>query len=394
MISSKNLLLTVSPQTTPKASTTSNSLEDSLDLTVKDKDDKKDDKDNSSTVDQSSFVTLLSQLSNSPTPEPAANESDSTSDSQNALVSELSNQQVTQDSQQTVDTANLLATPTTGDSKAQTVNTDNPALNWLDSENFKNLKSSGDTANSDTTSKLQANLSTALNSSLAQPAPAPVDVSSTPTNVGNSNTQPSIQELNSSLSQLDNLVAAAVGTKSDSKPDELVNLPTGATAVAAPMAMVTNQPSHLIGQPKSLDIPVPVTHTQWGDQFAEHIAWLGKNDVKSAVIKLNPEELGPIEISVKVVKDTASVNIVSHSAQVRDVMDQAIPKLRDMMSAEGLNLSDVQISADQRSGNAFAQNNNNNQQANDGTVFTEGDEEVQMVSSVKKPPKGLVDYFA
>jgi flagellar hook-length control protein FliK len=179
-----------------------------------------------------------------------------------------------------------------------------------------------------------------------------------------------------------------VGGKSDTSLD-LFNSPNNAVPV------ITNQPVHeqVIGQTKTLEIPVPVTHPQWGDKFADHIAWLGKNEITSAMIKIHPEELGPIEINIKVVKDVASVNIISHSAQVRDIMDQAIPKLRDVMSAQGLNLSEVQISADQR-GNAFAQNNNNQQQQDEAAVFYDGDEDVQMVSSVKKPPKGLVDYFA
>jgi flagellar hook-length control protein FliK len=123
--------------------------------------------------------------------------------------------------------------------------------------------------------------------------------------------------------------------------------------------------------------------------------WLGQNDIKSAVIKISPEELGPIEINVKVVKDNASVNIISHSAQVRDLVDQAIPRLRDMMAEQGLNLSDVQVNAEQRS-NQFAQsgNSNNDQQHEATSSASDADDEIQLISSVKKGPKRLVDYFA
>ncbi len=46
-----------------------------------------------------------------------------------------------------------------------------------------------------------------------------------------------------------------------------------------------------------------------------------------------------MEISVKMVKDSAVVTINSHSAQVRDSVDQAIPRLRDMMAEQGVNFS-------------------------------------------------------
>ncbi|TIE03627.1 flagellar hook-length control protein FliK, partial [Legionella pneumophila] len=55
--------------------------------------------------------------------------------------------------------------------------------------------------------------------------------------------------------------------------------------------------------PKNFSIPIHVNHSQWSEQLSEHIVWLGHQDVKSALIKIHPEELGPLEINVKVVKD-------------------------------------------------------------------------------------------
>lgn len=401
MISGKNLLSNIAPQANAKPSSSSNSADDVLSFAIQDSsDDKKDDKKDPNAVDPNSFVSLLSQLVSPQAQDSAANEanSNSGSDAQDTLISELSNpttQKVATDSQQSIDVADLLATQNVNDSNLQKVDTENPALNWLESENYKTLTAAGDNVDSTgkaSTTKAQPDVSAAINATLAKVStPTEASSASTVTNLTAQNPLPSLQELSSILNNADKMAAAVMGDKSDSKSDDLVSSLSNTST--PPMPVVTNQPQQIIGQPKSLEIPVPVTHPQWGDKFADHIAWMGNNDVKSAVIKIHPEELGPIEISVKVEKNSASVNIISHSAQVRDVMDQAIPKLRDMMSTEGLNLAEINISADQRSGNAFAQQNNSQQQ-NDGTAFTDGDEEVQMVSTVKKPPKGLVDYFA
>jgi flagellar hook-length control protein FliK len=140
---------------------------------------------------------------------------------------------------------------------------------------------------------------------------------------------------------------------------------------------------------KTLDIPVDIRNSQWADKFSEHIVWLGHQGIKSALIRVNPEELGPLEISIKVVKDSASVNIVSHSSHVRDVVDQALPRLREMMAEQGLNLSEAHVGLGDNS-QGFSQQNNERQDE----LFQSRDEEIQLSPLSKKPPKGLIDFFA
>ncbi|KTD51074.1 flagellar hook-length control protein FliK [Legionella quateirensis] len=141
---------------------------------------------------------------------------------------------------------------------------------------------------------------------------------------------------------------------------------------------------------KHIDISLPLSNAQWADKFSEHIIWLGHHGVKSAVIKLNPEDLGPLEISVKVVKDSASVNITSHSNHVRDIVDQALPRLRELMADQGLDLAEVTIGMD---GNSRQSEQNPN-----GFVKEETRQEIEdgaLITPLKKQSsKGLIDYFA
>lgn len=146
---------------------------------------------------------------------------------------------------------------------------------------------------------------------------------------------------------------------------------------------------------QSLSIPVNVNNPQWSNQLSNHIVWLGGQEVKSASIKINPEDLGPIEISVKVDKDSASasVNIITHSAEVTQLVHDSLAKLKEMMADEGLNLSDVHVGSDKDANSSqFSQNGTPNQQQslNDGA-----DESLQQITPLtKQPPKGIIDYFA
>lgn len=150
------------------------------------------------------------------------------------------------------------------------------------------------------------------------------------------------------------------------------------------------KPQSLLGT-HTFSIPVPVTESQWGAQFTEQIVWLGKHqDIQSARIKLHPEELGPIEIHLKVLKDSASLSIQSHSAVVRDLVEQTMPRLRELMGAEGIQLQDVQISSDGQAQHFARQDSHEfSELGNLGAEDEIGATEVHSIA-----PKGLVDTFA
>ena len=258
---------------------------------------------------------------------------------------------------------------------------DNHAVAWIDSTSFQSLSApAGPQLNS--TQPVIDNLVSNAKNTTDKPTIDTLTSDAAKNALGTKFTEDFMQTLKSSVD-----VPGVGGEKAPSTQKEIDNTSLlQNTQANTPL----NQPTHATGQTKSLEIPVNINNPGWGDKFAEQISWLGHQEIKSAVIKIHPEELGPLEISVKVDKDSASVNIISHSSHVRDIVDQAIPRLRDMMAEQGLNLSDVHVNSDRNSGQ-FSQQNNNDQQ---GSSSNSADEEVQLVTNIKKRPQGLIDYFA
>lgn len=379
MISTKNLLLNINSSSQLNSGKSVTSSADSLKMLGEN--ETKEDLEHTDEIDLSTFVLLLNQtFSNIPD----QNAAPSQSGLQNTLIKDLSFTNNAQTS--SVNTLLPEAQPVS-DSNLQNITSlsehDNPALNWIDSESYQSFAAKPAETNLVLTqqNKGLAELSPKIQTDAeAAPTIDPVQVDKIKNEVAHS-----LQQLSSAI--MSNNIPTDSVVKSDTLAQNL-----GSTVQNTQAQPVLPQAGHAQSQ-KTLDIPLPLNHAQWGDKFAEHIVWLGNNDIKSAVIKINPEELGPLEISVKVVKDSANVNILSHSMHVRDIVDQAIPRLRDMMADQGLNLANVQVSADTRSNNQFAQNNNNNDPHYEAS-FNEAEEEAQLVTSIKKPPKGLVDYFA
>ncbi len=99
----------------------------------------------------------------------------------------------------------------------------------------------------------------------------------------------------------------------------------------------------------SVATPMPQTPGQagWDNALGQRILWMTGQQVKEATIQLNPPELGQILVRVSVDGDQASVNFVSQYANVREAIDAALPRLREMLSADGLNLADASVN-DQR----------------------------------------------
>ena len=91
-------------------------------------------------------------------------------------------------------------------------------------------------------------------------------------------------------------------------------------------------------------ITIPPTRPEWGNAMGERLQWMVNNNIQSAEIRLDPPELGSVEIKIVINKDTAQVNFVTHNAQARDALEQAMPRLREMFAETGVSLGDVNVS--------------------------------------------------
>ncbi len=111
-------------------------------------------------------------------------------------------------------------------------------------------------------------------------------------------------------------------------------------------------------------------HPEWNQEMGEKILWMVKQEIPSAELRLNPRHLGPVTIRLDVKQDQVSVAFTTQHAAVKDAIEAAMPKLREMFTAQNLNLTDVNVSQDssseQRSSRSFAQMENQTGQRRQG----------------------------
>jgi hypothetical protein len=67
---------------------------------------------------------------------------------------------------------------------------------------------------------------------------------------------------------------------------------------------------------------------------------------QTAELSLNPPDLGPLHVVLSIDNDQASVMFMSHNADVRQTLEGALPRLRELMADSGISLGSTTVSAD------------------------------------------------
>jgi len=137
-----------------------------------------------------------------------------------------------------------------------------------------------------------------------------------------------------------------------------------ATAMSASLisdtAATPSQPVPLTNSPLNTlnaSISASISNPNWSQQMTQQVAYMVNAGVQQAQIKLNPAHLGPMEIKLAIKDDQANINFVTQHVQVRDALDAALPRLKEMLEQQGLNLADADVStqSEQREANSEKQ---------------------------------------
>lgn len=153
--------------------------------------------------------------------------------------------------------------------------------------------------------------------------------------------------------------AFIVSTSTDASPDPGASggipISTGPDATStAPVGTIPSLESltRPAAAPRTIAATVvDVLHPQAPRQMAETVAWhVPAQGAAEVQIRVNPEELGPVDVQLKLDGDKVSVRFDLADERVRDVVQSSLPSLSAMLSARGLQLDQAQVFAQQRDG--------------------------------------------
>ena len=153
------------------------------------------------------------------------------------------------------------------------------------------------------------------------------------------------------------------------------------------------------------DVPAmtkPLSHPEWNKDMGERIVWMSSRAIPAAEIRLNPQHLGPISVRVDVTDDKATVVFTAQHAVVRETLEASIPKLREMMSSQQLNLVEVNVSQGPASDQGRSQSQNFAQTADGRGQSAAADVAVNGIDDIEQEiesgravvSKGLLSIYA
>ncbi len=110
--------------------------------------------------------------------------------------------------------------------------------------------------------------------------------------------------------------------------------------------LAVNQLNSQSSQPNLVATVDPKVGTPgWDNALGQKIAWIATQTQKTAELHLNPPNLGPLEVRLTITNDQTTAQFVSHHPAVRDAIEAALPRLREMLANNGLTLGDVSVSS-------------------------------------------------
>ncbi len=82
----------------------------------------------------------------------------------------------------------------------------------------------------------------------------------------------------------------------------------------------------------------------WNQVMSSRVVWMAREGISEASLKLNPANLGSVEVKLNMHNDQANVLFISHNAATRDALEQALPRLRESFEQNGMQLADADVS--------------------------------------------------
>ncbi|MFZ1180754.1 MAG: flagellar hook-length control protein FliK [Herbaspirillum sp.] len=119
--------------------------------------------------------------------------------------------------------------------------------------------------------------------------------------------------------------------------------PNASTVIPAlQQAMLLSQQAAITGQAVQRLTPA-VGSPGWDQAVGQKLFWMTSGGIQSASLTLNPPDLGPLQVVLRVNNQQADATFITAQPEVRQALEAAMPKLREMMDQAGIQLGQATV---------------------------------------------------
>nr|WP_318381211.1 flagellar hook length control protein FliK [uncultured Enterobacter sp.] len=145
-------------------------------------------------------------------------------------------------------------------------------------------------------------------------------------------------------------------------------------------------------------ISAPLGSSEWQQTISQNITMFTRQGKQSAELRLHPEDLGQVQISLKIDDNQAQLQMVSQHSHVRAALEAALPVLRTNLAENGIELSQSSISSENFAGQqqSSSQQQQTSRSGGGQSFGAEEDELLAVPASLQSAARGnnAVDIFA
>lgn len=129
---------------------------------------------------------------------------------------------------------------------------------------------------------------------------------------------------------------------------EVISTPSPVTAAASPL--ITSHQTQPLPTVAAPVLSAPLGSHEWQQSLSQHISLFTRQGQQSAELRLHPQDLGEVQISLKVDDNQAQIQMVSPHQHVRAALEAALPALRTQLAESGIQLGQSNISGESFNG--------------------------------------------
>lgn len=215
---------------------------------------------------------------------------------------------------------------------------------------------SSDTADADKKSALLAGLTTTASSLLADDGKTAVTDNSAPATASTATAHAAAKNTSAASPDFSSALAAmtaangnvAVAAQTDSRTaDSALNLVNNA-AVAVSSAPVSATPTttSAVTAPSTPLLNAQLGTPEWQQQLGQQVMMFNRQGQQTAELRLHPQDLGSIQISMKIENNQAQLHFVSGHSAVRSAIEAAMPDLKTALADNGISLGQSSVGSD------------------------------------------------
>jgi flagellar hook-length control protein FliK len=129
-------------------------------------------------------------------------------------------------------------------------------------------------------------------------------------------------------------------------------------------------------------------------QLRDRVLYQFNQKIHTAEVRISPEDLGTVQIKVNLQQDQLAVQFVVQQANAKELIEQQMPKLKELLQQQGMNLTEGQVEQRQSNDRQGSQQPDERQANRGYAMGTDIEVELPVTPKSTKASERMVDYYA